>query len=201
MAHSHWSLITKKSHKQPKITSSKWVWCILNWMNAFGTRFDMFWNSNSITSGWVQNLGKFQINFKLISRRNVCLLFEFGINQKFPCIPLSSKWPKTISNSSYQFQTQYSSLISSFQTHITSLFHLWFVHHFWLREFWNDTFLPKIDFGKCSKFYLKVKVYVTIRFWVPNFHGNLMNFVSCLISHICVPSFLLIMVILHLSNL
>ena len=71
VAYSHWPLITKKSHKQPKttwkITNSKWVWCILNWMKAFGTHFDMSWSSKLINGGWFWNLGKFQINFKLIS--------------------------------------------------------------------------------------------------------------------------------------
>ena len=50
--------------------------------------------------------------------------------------------------------------------------------------------LPKMDFNKYSKFHLKVKIHVANIFWVSNFHANLMNFASCLISYVCMYSFL-----------
>ena len=47
--------------------SSKWVQSVLNWMEAFGTCVDVSPSSNSISNGWVGNLGEFQINFELRS--------------------------------------------------------------------------------------------------------------------------------------
>ena len=76
---------------------------------------------------------------------------------------------------------------------ITSLFTS-NLHIFWSFEFLTSrasNSLPKMDFGKCSKFHLKVKVHVTTRFWVPNFHTNLMNLASCLVFYVCMPYFLL----------
>ena len=95
--------------------------------------------------------------------------FELCLCHKYPCIPLSFKWPKIILNSSCQFQTQYSSLPSLLQVHITSLFQFQFVHHLkhWTLDFPSfETIysLPKIDLEKCSKFYLKVKIRPSTRF-------------------------------------
>ena len=59
-----------------------------------------------------------------------------------------------------------------------------------------DSWFPKKCNTTCLKWtsekcHLKFKVHVATRFWVLNFHANLMNLASCLISHVCVPSFLL----------
>ena len=93
---------------------------------------------------------------------------------------------------------------SCLQMTITSSFQLQFAHRL---KFWTPKFprfkmiysMYKIDSGKCSKFVLKVRVYVTIRFWVLNFHAT----ESCFMPHFpcffCLLSYS-IMVISHLPN-
>ena len=90
--------------------------------------------------------------------------FELNLFQKFPCILLGFKWLKTILNSSCQFRTQSSSLTSLLQMHITFSFQLRFAHRLKHRVFDFQIFetiyiLPKMDFGKYSKCYLKFRVH------------------------------------------
>lgn len=76
------------------------------------------------------------------------------------------------------------------------MFQLQFAHHL---KHWTFNFLifetiyslPKIDFEKCCRFYLKARVYVVVKFQVPNCHVNQLNFPSCLLSHDCMFSSLL----------
>ena len=90
------------------------------------------------------------------------------------------------------------------QMTITSLFEIRFVHHL---NFWTPDFLSfktiysmyKMDSGKCSKFVLKFRVYIVIRFLSSEFpcgwillHASFPMF-SCLLSYS-------IMVISHLPN-
>ena len=69
----------------------------------------------------------------------------------------------------------------------------------WLPEIWKIYSMSKMDSRKCSKFFLKFKVYVTTKFWVLNFHAA----ESCFMPHFsCLLAFFSysIMVISHLPN-
>ena len=54
--------------------------------------------------------------------------FELSLFQKLPCISMSFKWSKTISNSTCQFQTQLSSMTNLLQVCITFSFQLQYAH-------------------------------------------------------------------------
>ena len=91
------------------------------------------------------------------------------------------------------------------QMAITSSFQFWFAHRL---KHWTPDFsifetiysMSEIDFEKCSKFVIKVRIYVATRFWVLNFyavwwillHASFSMF-ACLLSYS-------IMVIYHLPN-
>ena len=121
---------------------------------------------------------------------------------------LSFNYPKTILNSGCQFQTQHFSFPSLLQMHITSSFQLRFVHHlkrwtFDFSSFKTISSFPKIDLKKCSKLYLKVRVNVTAKFWVPKFHVNLITFASNLLHYGCLPSISIhnILLVFHVYGL
>ena len=84
-----------------------------------------------------------------------------------------------------------SSLYNCLQMTITSSFQFRFAHNL---NHWTTNFpsfemiynMPKKDIRKCSKFHLKIRVHVVVRFWDPNFPVNLIEFASivgCPLSH------------------
>ena len=115
------------------------------------------------------------------------------------------KFISWILNSQVEFRNGLSVFHGCLQMVITSSFHLWFAHHLkcWTPDFPSfETIysMPKMDFKKCSKFCLKIKVHVTTKFWVLNFHAT-----WWILLHALFPlfAFLLsysIMVISHLPN-
>ena len=105
---------------------------------------------------------------------------------------------------SKSFRNDPLALCSCFQMAITSSFQFWFAHCLkcWtpdLPSFKTIYCMYKMDSKKCSNFFLKVKVYITIRFLTSKFpcswillHASLPMF-SCLLSYS-------IMVISYLPN-
>ena len=110
-------------------------------------------------NGWIWNWGHFELDFEFIS------------------------W---ISKS---FRNGPSTLCNCLQMSITSSFQLQFVHRLnrWTLDFpsFEEIYsMYKMDSYKYSKFVLKFRVYVAIRFWVLNFHAT----ESCFMPHF--PCFL-----------
>ena len=88
----------------------------------------------------------------------------------------------------------FTTLHSCLQMVITSSFQLWFVHRL---KRWTPDFLifkmiysvPKMNFRNYSKFFLKLRVHVATKFWVPNFHAV----ESCFMPHFpCFVAFFLL---------
>ena len=99
-----------------------------------------------------------------------------------------------ISNSQVEFQNGPSTLCGCIQIAITSLFQLQFAHCLkcWTLDFLSLKIInsiPKLNFRKYSKFFLKAILYATTRFWVLNFHAIESYFMPHF--HIFLPSFLL----------
>ena len=125
-------------------------------------------------SGWIRNWCHFEMDFEFIS----------WILKSFRNDPLA--W------------------YSCIQMAITSSFLIQFAKCLkrWTSDFPSFEMIysmSKMDSRKCSKFFLKFKVYVTTKFWVLNFHAA----ESCFMPHFsCLLAFFSysIMVISHLSN-